>query len=73
MVSVREATDYLFSLARRSRTRAGGEAVFAVTLADSIMPWPEMLRIARDENIRQGENSRSSGSGRPRGTWRLRV
>ena len=53
MVSVREATDYLFSLARRSRTRAGGEAVFAVTLADSIMPWPEMLRIARDENIRR--------------------
>ena len=59
MVSVREATDYLFSLARRSRTRAGGEAVFAVTLADSITPWPEMLRIARDENIRQETRKQS--------------
>jgi hypothetical protein len=53
MVSVREASDYLFSLARRSSSRAGGEAMFAVTLADSITPWPEMLRIARDESIRQ--------------------
>ena len=58
-VSVREATDYLFALARRSTTRAGGEAIFAVTLADSITPWPEMLRIARDENIRQDTRKQS--------------
>ena len=58
-VSVREATDYLFSLARRSQTRAGGEAIFAVSLADSITPWPEMLRIARDENVRQDTRKQS--------------
>jgi hypothetical protein len=52
-VSAREAGDYLFALARRSTSRAGGEAMFAVTLADSITPWPEMLRIARDENVRR--------------------
>jgi hypothetical protein len=53
MVSVREASEYLFSLARGASSRAGGEAMFAVTLADSITPWPEMLRIARDESIRE--------------------
>lgn len=58
-VSVREATDYLFNLARRSTNRAGGEAIFAVTLADSMTPWPEMLRIARDENIRQDTRKQS--------------
>jgi len=58
-VSVREATDYLLGLARRSRTRAGGEAIFAVTLADSVTPWPEMFRIARDENVRQDTRKQS--------------
>jgi hypothetical protein len=59
MVSTREAADYLFGLARRSSGRAGGEAIFAVTLADSITPWPEMLRIARDENIRRDTRKQS--------------
>ena len=59
MVSTREASDFLFDLARRSGSRAGGEAIFAVTLADSITPWPEMLRIARDESIRQDTRKQS--------------
>lgn len=59
MVSTRDVASYLFDLARRSTTRAGGEAIFAVTLADSITPWPEMLQIARDENIRQDTRKQS--------------
>jgi hypothetical protein len=59
MVSTRDATGYLFDLARRSGTRAGGEAIFAVTLADSTTPWPEMFRIARDENVRQDTRKQS--------------
>jgi hypothetical protein len=52
-ISTREASEYLLNLARRSKTRAGSEAIFAVTLADSVTPWPEMLAIARDENVRR--------------------
>ncbi len=53
MVSTREAAAWLMALARNSETKAGGEAMFAVTLADSVTPWPEMLAIARDASVRQ--------------------
>jgi hypothetical protein len=59
LVSTREAASYLLDLARRSRSRAGGEAIFAVTLADSVTPWPDMLRIARDESVREETRKQS--------------
>jgi hypothetical protein len=51
-VSVREASSYLLDLARNARGGAGGEAIFAVTLADSITPWPDLIKIARSTDVR---------------------
>lgn len=59
MVSTREAADFLLNLAKNSSTRAGGEAIFALTLADSITPWSDMLRIARDESVREDTRKQS--------------
>jgi hypothetical protein len=53
LVSTREATGYLLGLAKGSNNSAGGDAIFAVTLADSVTPWPELIGIARDSHIRQ--------------------
>ena len=58
-VSPREAASYLLDLARKSRTQAGGEAIFAVTLADSVTPWPDLLRIARSEDVRRDTRKQS--------------
>lgn len=44
-----EAADYLFTLAERSRTEAGEEAVFPATLARGVEAWPRLLEIARSE------------------------
>lgn len=49
-VSTREATDYLMSLASSSSSGIGGEAIFPMTLADSVEIWPGLLRLARDES-----------------------
>ena len=42
-----EAADYLLSLAERSRTEAGEEAIFPATLARGVETWPRLLEIAR--------------------------
>lgn len=49
VVSPAEAADYLFSLAERSRTEAGEDAVFPATLARGVEAWPRLLEIARSE------------------------
>jgi HEAT repeats len=49
-VSVKEATDYLLNLAATDEGSAGRDAIVAATLADSVMVWPRLLRIARDDN-----------------------
>jgi hypothetical protein len=48
-VSAREAADYLVSLAGRLPGKAGREAIFPSTLADSATVWPALMRIARNE------------------------
>lgn len=53
LVGAREAAGYLLDLAQKARGSAGGEAVFALTLADSVTPWPDLIRLARNEDIRQ--------------------
>ncbi|MGH7614497.1 MAG: HEAT repeat domain-containing protein [Gemmatimonadales bacterium] len=50
-VSAPEAARYFLSLARRSAGKTGGRAIFAATLADSTDVAPELLRIARDEDV----------------------
>jgi hypothetical protein len=50
-VSTREATDYLMSLASSaSSSKIGSEAIFPMTLADSVEIWPGLLRLARDDS-----------------------
>jgi hypothetical protein len=51
-VGVREATDYLLSLAERSdEGKVGEKAIFASTLADSVTTWPALLRLARNDAV----------------------
>lgn len=48
MVSTREAADLLLGLARSHGGRPGREAIFPATLIDSVVVWPDLLRLARD-------------------------
>jgi hypothetical protein len=61
-VSTRDATSYLLSLAA-SDNSVGREAIMPATLADSVTIWPQLFRIARNENI--------SGSTRKQATFWL--
>lgn len=47
-VSARAAADFLLGLARTHNGRPGREAIFPATLVDSVVIWPELLRLARD-------------------------
>ena len=47
-VSAKEATDWLLDVASAAGSKAAGEAIFPATLADSVTPWPKLLRMARD-------------------------
>src|SRR5215204_1329511 len=49
-VSVREATDYLLNLAATDQGSAARDAILPVTLADTVIVWPRLLRIARDDD-----------------------
>ena len=46
-VAVSDAVHYLLALAEASEGDLGGHAIFAATLADSVIVWPDLLRIAR--------------------------
>jgi len=47
--SAREAVDFLLGLATREDSRAGEEAILPATLADSVIVWPMLLKLARDD------------------------
>ena len=48
-VSARQAVDFLLGLATREDSRAGEEAILPATLADSVIVWPMLLKLARDD------------------------
>jgi HEAT repeat protein len=48
-VGAKAAADYLISLASTLNGRAGREAIFPATIADSATVWPQLIRLARDE------------------------
>jgi hypothetical protein len=48
-VSTRDATSYLLSLAS-SGSSVASKAIMPATLADSVRIWPQLLRIAKDDN-----------------------
>jgi len=50
MVAAPQAAEYLLGLARSLPGRAGKEAVFPATLADSAVVWPALLEISKDGN-----------------------
>ncbi|HEV8381130.1 MAG TPA: HEAT repeat domain-containing protein [Gemmatimonadales bacterium] len=50
-VSTKDATSYLLSLALRDESRAGEKAIFPAVLADSVTIWPELLKIARSDQV----------------------
>ena len=51
VVSVRDATSYLLSLATTVDGSAGRDAIMPATLADSVTIWPQLFRIAREEGV----------------------
>lgn len=50
-VSAPEAVRFLLALAARADGDQGGHAIFAATLADSAVVWPDLLRLARNEAV----------------------
>lgn len=58
VVSVDEAVDFLTHLIDQTHGRAASDAILPLVLADSIAPWPALLRFARDERL--GRNVRST-------------
>jgi len=49
MVAASEAARYLLRLARRPEV--GEDAIFPATLADSVVVWPDLVRLARDSGV----------------------
>jgi len=50
VVSTRDAADFLLSLVAGSPDRVSKEAIFPATIADSVVVWPALLRVARDDS-----------------------
>jgi hypothetical protein len=48
-VSVHNASDYLLSLAERSSGDVAERALFPASMADSVVVWPRVLRLAKDD------------------------
>ncbi len=53
-VGARDAVDYLLGVAEGSSGKVAEQAIFSATLADSVTPWPRLLRLARDESRPSG-------------------
>jgi HEAT repeat protein len=50
-VGTRAAVDYLLSLAETASATAGKHAILPALLADSVEPWPHLLRVAKNESV----------------------
>ena len=46
----REAANYLLDMIRSERSSIAKEAIMPLTIIDSVEVWPELLRVARDDN-----------------------
>lgn len=49
-VSAQEASTWLSSLISNTSSRVASEAMTALVLADGTDPWPQLLRVARDDS-----------------------
>jgi HEAT repeat protein len=50
-VAAPQAAQFLIDLVRHADGAVGDRAIFAATLADSVSVWPDLLRLARDEDL----------------------
>ena len=57
VVSVDDAAEFLARVIEQSRGRASSDAVLPLVLADSVSPWPALLRDARDDHISRSVRS----------------
>ncbi len=48
-VPVKDAVDYLLDNLARSEGKVAGEAIFPATIADSMIVWPRLLSLAKDD------------------------
>jgi hypothetical protein len=51
MIGTKDATTYLLGLASRDESRASEKAIFAAILADSVTIWPDLLKIAKKQDV----------------------
>jgi hypothetical protein len=49
-VPVQDAVDYLLDHLARSDGKVAGEAIFPATIADSVVVWPRLLTLAKDDS-----------------------
>ena len=57
IVSVSDAADFLTGVVEQAGGRASSDAILPLVLADSINPWPTLLRFARDERLSRSIHS----------------
>ena len=50
-VSAKDAAGYLLALALRDESRAAEKAIFPAVLADSVTIWPDLLKIAKSDQV----------------------
>jgi hypothetical protein len=60
VVSVDDAVDLLTRLVDQTHARAASDAILPLVLADSVTPWPTLLRFARDERLSRSVHSTSA-------------
>ena len=58
-VGTRDAVEYLLGVAESGSAKVAEQAIFPATLADSVTPWPRLLRLARDESRPREVRSRA--------------
>jgi hypothetical protein len=49
-VPVKEAVDFLLDNLARSEGKVAGESIFPATIADSMVVWPRLLSLAKDDS-----------------------
>ena len=50
-VGTKDAASYLLALALKDESRASEKAIFPAMLADSVTLWPDLLKIAKADNV----------------------
>src|SRR5881409_100158 len=51
IVSTKDAATYLLALALKDESRASEKAIFPAVLADSVTIWPDLLKIAKADDV----------------------